>query len=249
METHQRIETLSKRLRLPDLAKYKEVVEPGAPFDSNLCAVLELAAYNRSEKSLARRLKIANLEPSLNYHALDLKHLPNLKQDQLNELLGCSFIREKEDLILCGPVGRGKSHLANALGIEAVREGYKVHFANSDRMLTSMIEAKTSKNLNEYVDNLCKYDLLIIDELGFTVYEPEKANMMFRVITERHRRASTIVTTNYKFTDWNKFIQDQALLMAMVDRLAYKSKVLNMDSESSYRLKDAKTRKNTPNSK
>lgn len=246
-EHKERIVSISRKLRIPDLAKFEGVITPGAPFDKNLHELLSAALSSRMEKSLARRISAANLDPRKNFDTFiaTSENLPNVDADFFAKLRDCSFIDEGMDAILLGQVGRGKSHLATAVGIEAVRRGHKVSFVVADRMLTDMDEAKSVKALTELSDKLRKYDLLIIDEVGFSAYNSETANMLFRVVRDRYEKKSTIITTNFEFSRWKEFISDAQLLLAIMDRISHHSIILNMNGAESFRAKEARARVKT----
>lgn len=242
------IAAIAKAMRAPSLADYEDAVKPGEPFAQNFLAVLRKALDERTARSLAKRIGLANLTPSKNFDTFDRspETLPNVDPDDLGRVLDCSFMEDKADVILIGPAGRGKTHLAMATGLEAVRRGYKVSFNVADTMLTALREARDEKTLNQHVARLASFDLLIIDELGYFSCGPDESNMLFRVVSSRHEVASTIVTTNCPFASWGNFISDQHLLRAMLDRLVYNSIIINMNGPESFRLKAAKSRRRSP---
>ena len=238
------IASLSKDLRVIDLANYEEFVRLDATFEENYKSVLENAQLARNARLLARRAAQSNLMPDQNLDTFvrSPETLPGVDPAELERVLSCSFVNGKMDVVLIGPSGRGKTHLANAVGIEALKRGYRVQFAVADRLLTSLREARDEKSLNRFTDSLIKPDLLIIDEVGYFSYNTEECNMLFRVVSARHNRASTIVTTNCQFSDWAKFITDPILLRALVDRLVDSSVLINMNAHQSYRLQRAQNR-------
>lgn len=240
--TKERIISFAKRLRLPYLGDFEGVIKEGAPFCENLCELLEMAMAKRMEKSMARRIGLANLKLGKNFDTFiaTSEVLPHVDADMFQRLRNCSFIEAKMDSLLIGPVGRGKSHLANAVGLEALRKGYKVMFVVAEKMLISMHEAKEKKHLYNLITDLKNYDLLIIDELGRSPYGPEASNMLFSVVRERYENASTIITTNCELSQWKNFMSDEQLLMATMDRLIHHSLMLNMNGPESFRRKEAK---------
>lgn len=234
------IALLAKELRIGQIANYGDIVKAELSFEENLFELLKSMAASREEISLARRIKIGNLLPNKNFDTFefDPKTLPHVSLKILEELRSCEFVTKKMDIILIGPPGRGKTHLANALGIEATKKRHKVRFVVADKMLTAMMEAQNDRELAKITESLIKPDLLIVDEVGYFTYSPSKSNMLFRVIRDRNENASTIVTTNYEFTRWKEFMSEQGLTLAMVDRLVFLSTVLDMSGPGpSYRLR------------
>lgn len=241
----EKIVTAARKLRIPDLAKFEGVITPGAQFEVNLLELLDAAVTCRMEKSLARRLSQAGLDPKKSFDTFvaTQEGLPNINADDYHRLRDCSFIGHNMDVVMVGPVGRGKSHLAMATGIEAVKRGEKVLFVNADKMLTSMLEAKEKKALGVMIEGMGRYDLLIIDELGYSSYSPDQTNMLFKIICERYEKHSTIITTNREFSQWSEFMSDEQLIVAIMDRLVHHSIILNMGGPESYRRKEAMARK------
>ena len=240
----ERIVKLSKALRVPDLANYEDLVTDGASFEENYEVVLERTHQVRQAKSLPRRIGLANLDPTKNFDTFDMawECLSGVAPDDIERMKNCSFIKDKDDIVLIGPVGRGKTHLAMAIGIEALKKGYRVLFNVADRLLTTLREARDERTLNRHIEALEKCDLFILDEIGYFSYGPEESTMLFRVVSSRHEKGSTIVTTNCHFSEWKNFVGDTKLLGAMVDRLTENSIILNMNSPQSYRLRRAKSR-------
>ncbi|MDR0571595.1 MAG: IS21-like element helper ATPase IstB [Rickettsiales bacterium] len=240
----ERIAWLAKRLRILDLANYEGKVDLALSFEENLLSVLEFTDAARTEKSLLRRLKLANLMLSKNFDTfiVDQETLPDLNLDILTELKSCQFINRKEDVVIIGPSGRGKSHLSMALGIAAVKKGHKVLFIGADKMLTELHEAKDSNKLSDKLERLINVDLLIVDELGYFSFNQEQAAMLFRVIAARNENSSTIVTTNLDFGKWPDLINDANLVRAIIDRLTHHGIKLYMNGPESFRLREAKRR-------
>jgi DNA replication protein DnaC len=244
-DAKMRILNLAKMLRVPDLANFEDVVDSNATFIENFERVLKNAVQLRQAKSLSRRLGIACLMPDKNFDTFVINNetLPGVDKENIELLMNCSFINDKEDVVLIGPAGRGKTHLANAIGIEAIKKGFKVKFVVADKLLTSLREARDGLTLQSLTESLFKHDLLIIDEVGYFSYSSDESNMLFRVISSRHDKSSTIVTTNCQFSDWTGFVTEPNLLRALIDRLVEKSNIINMNSKKSYRYKNAKSRR------
>jgi DNA replication protein DnaC len=238
MSDSDKIKELAKTLRIQTLVDYQEIINPKSPFDRNLLNLLELESIRRFDIRFSKRLKEAKFPVTKTFDTfeLDKTYFPNLNFEEVTGLFNCDFIKKREDIVAVGPSGRGKSHLALAVGYEAVKKGYKVHYKQADQMLLEMEEARSEKALGEYVDKIIKFDLLIIDEIGYLNYNEEKANLLFKIITCRHEIKSTIFTTNYDLSKWNQFIGNDGLSIAIIDRIAHHSIILDMNGPKSYRL-------------
>jgi DNA replication protein DnaC len=239
-EITEKLDQLSKRLKLSVLSDYKNRLNPGMSFEEGLILLLEIEAAEKDRKSMERRIKNAGfpLIKTLDTFAFDAERLPHLKKEQVMELSGCEYIRQKRNVIAIGNSGTGKSHLMTALGIEAIKRGYHVKFKKASDLVNQMSEAQIDKQLTRYLKNLNNCHLLIIDELGYLTFDIQGASLLFQVFAARYETKSTIVTTNLEFSKWVSFLGDPGLSTALIDRLIHLSTLLNMNGES-YRLKNA----------
>ena len=142
-----------------------------------------------------------------------------------------------------GNPGTGKTHLMTALGIKACLLGYKVQFANAATLASELKEARDGYQLRRLEKGIAANDLLLIDELSYARFNQEESELLFKVISERSERASTIITTNLVFSKWTEMFASDTLVAALVDRLTYRSQVLNMNGES-YRLSSGQNHQN-----
>jgi len=147
-----------------------------------------------------------------------------------------AFIDKKENLILYGPVGTGKTHLATAIGVEACNKTKKVKFYRTAALVNQLLDAKRKGELKKYLKQLENLDLLICDEWGYVPFEKEGSQLLFQVISECYERKSLIITTNLEFSKWNGIFYDEKLTSALIDRVIHHSHLL-MFTGSSYRLK------------
>jgi DNA replication protein DnaC len=244
--TEELIVSLSQELRILSFVNYKSIIEQNKPFDDNLLELLNAEKYRRVELRRSKLIKAAGFPQVKTFDTFNLNNdlLPYVNCEEIRNLITLDFIRNNEDIIAIGPPGMGKTHLAIALGYEAIKKGFKVLFKNADSMINEMIEAKSEKILENYFDKIKKIDLLIIDELGYLTYNNEHTNLLFRIISSRHENRSTIITTNHEFKKWNEFINEGILLHALIDRLIHHSYIINMNGEMGYRLRNSRSRKN-----
>lgn len=146
-----------------------------------------------------------------------------------------SVIKEKRNIVFLGRSGRGKTHMATALGIEACQNNYRTRFATGYGLVNELIEARREKDLSRVIQRYARYDILILDELGYVPFSKEGAELLFQVLAERHERGSVVVTTNLGFADWTQIFGDANMTAALLDRITHKAHIINCTWDS-YRL-------------
>jgi len=241
-QTHEdEIARLSRRMKWSVLEKYKKHIRPEDSFEDNLLSLLKLEIDLRDRESLRRRIKQAGfpIVKTLDTFEFDPAKLPYLKQDQVLELALCNFIKERTNVCAIGNSGTGKTHMASALGMEAIRKGYSVRFCRACDLATQLAEAQSEKRLGGMLNALHKCQLLCLDELGYMTLDQKSAQLLFQVLAGRYEVRSTIITSNLEFSKWPDFIGDPIMTTALVDRLVHRSAILNMNGEG-YRLRHAK---------
>lgn len=149
-----------------------------------------------------------------------------------------SFVDKKENLILYGPVGTGKTHLATAIGVEACQRKKRVQFFRTAALVNQLLDVKANGELKKFMRRLEKLDLLICDEWGYIPFDREGAQLLFQVISDCYERKSLIITTNLEFSKWNGIFYDEKLTSAIIDRVIHHSHLL-IFTGSSYRLKNS----------
>lgn len=240
METSKQIKEIAKKLKLPILADYKNYLKSGIKLEEGLLILLQEQLEDKKLKSIERKIKNAKFPmlKTLDTFIFDNKRLPNLKEEQVRELAKSNYIEEKQNVIAIGNCGTGKSHLATALGLEAIEKGYNVYFRTASELVNQMSEAQEEKQLIKYLKKINKCQLLIVDELGYLSFDHKGASLLFQVLAERNEAKSTFITTNLKFSEWVDFLGDPMIASAIIDRMAYKTIFLDMNGES-FRLQNA----------
>ena len=240
-QLRQAISKISHDLHLTAFSQYGNYINQTASFEENLYAVLMAQDQITFQNRVKRRLKYAGFPQvkTLDMFEMSKEHLPNLNFDELRELATCKFIDDKIDVCAVGPAGHGKSHLSLAIGYEAVKRGYSVKFRRASDMINEMAEAKSDKSLTDYVKQMSRCQLLILDEIGYFNYDVAASSLLYQVIGARYETGSTFYTSNLEFSKWVKFIGDDILAKAIVTRIAHNSVLLDMNGPIAWRLDHA----------
>jgi len=240
------IQKIANELKLPVFAHYDKYIKTGRPFEENLLYLLKQQAIEAETASVNRKVRYSGfpMVKTLDAFERSPERFPHLNFDEFQELSTCRFIEEKADVAAIGPSGRGKTHVAIAVGYEAIKRGYSVRFKRAADLVNEMSEAKSEKSLNSYTKILNKCKLLILDEIGFLPYDSAASSFLFQIISARYETASTFYTSNSEFSKWSQFIQDKGIVTAIVDRIAHHSIILNMNGPMPWRLEHARSRAN-----
>ena len=207
-----------------------------------LLALCELELVDRERRAAERRLKAAKFPAHKTLDEFDFAAQPSVNKPLVLELVKGEYLLKRENLILVGASGTGKTHLATALGMAACLAGKKVRFFRVTELITMLIEARDEKALLRMRSQLGKQDLLVLDELGYVPASKVGAELLFDIIATAYERQSLIVTTNLPFENWPEVLGSERLTGAALDRLTHRCHILETTGES-YRLKDAQRRR------
>ena len=202
-----------------------------------LSEALDVEWRGRHLKGVESRLGQARFPWVKTLDQFDWSFQPSIDRKVIRELAGLSFVERAENVVLLGPPGVGKTHLAIALGVKAIEAGHRVLFATLETLLGRLLRAKRENRLERQLQLLVYPKVLILDEIGYLPMNREEASLFFRLLCRRYERASIIVTSNKSFVDWGEIFNDQVLATAILDRLLHHSTTINIKGES-YRLKE-----------
>ena len=219
--------------------KIEEAYRLNQPYEELLKDIFIEAYDVRKENGKKNRIKNARFPYKKYLDELQVDYLPEDAKNRFKELRTLNFIDESRNIILAGNPGTGKTHLSIGLGINACNEGYKVFFTTAASLINELKETRSDKKLYTFEKRFEKYDLIIIDELGYISFDKEGSELLFTFLSLRAERKSTIITTNLSFDRWNEIFNDAVLTAALIDRMTHKSYVINMNGDS-YRIKETK---------
>ena len=236
------LSALLEKLKLEHLdAQLDAVCEQAAGRDldykSFLAQALEAEWQGRFQRGIEARLRVARFPWIKTLDQFDFDFQPSLDRKQVRELAGLSFVERAQNVVILGPPGVGKTHLAVALGVKAVEAGYSALFLTLETLMTRLVRAKHENRLERTLQQLVYPKVLIVDEIGYLPLSRDEASLFFRLVVRRYERASLIVTSNKSFLDWGEVFNDHVLATAILDRLLHHATTLNVKGES-YRLKE-----------
>ena len=207
-----------------------------------LLQLCELELLDRERRAAERRLKAAKFPSPKTLDTFDFKAQPLVNKPLVLELMRCEYIDNRENILLVGNSGTGKTHVATALAMEACGRGKRVRFFRVTELITQLIEAREERQLARLRTQLSKLDLLILDELGYVPATKIGAELLFDIVSTAYERTSLIVTTNLPFENWTEVLGSERLTGATLDRLTHRCHILETRGES-YRLREAKRRR------
>ena len=232
-----------KDLKLSAMAKEIEVSlrqasESGIGYEEFLLDLTRAEIQSRASNRLKRRIREARFPLIKPLETFDLHAVPDMDIRVFRELAACEFIKERRNVIFLGSSGTGKTHMATALGLEACKNNFRTRFVTCYGLVNELIEAREERELQRLLQRYSRYDLLILDELGYIPFSREGAELLFQVLAERHEKGSVMITTNLGFADWTQVFGEQAMTAALLDRLTHKARIINCIWQS-YRLKQS----------
>jgi len=235
-----------KQLRLPSmLREYEKMAvvcrDERADYPTYLLRLAEREVADREERAAERRIKSAKFPVVKTLDAFDFDQQPSVNRALVLELMGGEYIDRRENLLLIGNSGTGKTHLATALGFGACRQGRRVRFFTVTGLVTQLLERREERSVERLHQQLERLELLVLDELGYVPFSKAGAELLFEVVSRAYERTSLIVTTNLPFENWTEVMGNERLTGALLDRLTHRIHILEANGES-YRLRQSKKR-------
>jgi len=202
-----------------------------------LTLVVQDEIERREAKKLTVRLQKACFEEEKTLEGFDFAFNPKIKRGAVTDLAACLFVEKREHILIYGPAGVGKTHLAQAIGHEACRRGYSVLFVKAVKMFRHLFASRADQSWEKQVKKYLYPDVLIIDDFGLTALTPMQAEDLYEIVTERHLKSSLIITSNRPPQDWVALFPDPVMANSALDRLSHHGHHIMIDEGESYRRK------------
>ncbi len=232
-----------KALRLPVFLREQEKIalrcaREKRDYAQYLLQLCELELIEREKKGTDRRIREAGFPVQKTLDTFDFTALAGLNKKLVLELARCEYIQQRENVLLVGNSGTGKTHLALALGLAACRAGYRVSFFTTAGLITRLLEARDDKMLLRLRKQLARKQLVIVDEFGYVPFSKTGSELLFEFFSERYECGSIVVTTNLPFDQWTEVLGSERLTGALLDRLTHRVHILEMNGPS-YRFQES----------
>ncbi|MBU3114830.1 IS21-like element helper ATPase IstB [Clostridium lacusfryxellense] len=225
----------SKQLKTPSFNRYDDIIrqlDNDKSYEQFLIDLLKLESASRMESSQKRRISAAKFPYIKTFDEMDLSRYEHVSEATFHDLASCDFVSKRQNIVMIGNTGRGKTHCSIALGIKACMQGMNVKFYTAANLSNELIEAMEYKRILKLERQLEKIDLLIIDEASYITFNRHQSELLFKVIADRAEKRSVIVSTNLKFSEWPTLFENETMVAALIDRLTFRSHVLNMNGQS-----------------
>jgi DNA replication protein DnaC len=223
-----------KVLRLPTMLREyvacsRAAVENNSTHVEFLRTLTSLEVQERATKRIRQRISDAQFPALKTLDTFEMNKAPALNSHLVRELAESKFIALAENVILIGKSGTGKTHFATAIAIEACRRNFKVRFSTACKLVTDLLEARQEYRLKQLLERLKRFDLLVLDELGYVPFSKPGAELLFQILADRYEKSATIITTNLPFPQWTDVFGDATLTAALLDRITHHCQILEFN--------------------
>ena len=239
-----------EKLRLPTIRREWETAaascaNDGRDYGDFLLQLTERELIEREQRAAQRRIKSAKFPVIKTLEDFDFGAQSSINETLVRQLTSGEYLDARENVLMIGNSGTGKTHLATALGFAACAQGKRVRFWSASALVTHMLEVREQRDLKRFFTQVEKHDLIILDELGYVPFSKAGAELLFEIVSRSYERLSLIVTTNLPFEQWVEVMGSERLTGALLDRLTHRVHIIEANGES-YRLKDARKRREKP---
>lgn len=214
-----------------------EITKKNIPFQTALLELTNKEIKYRDERASRIQITVSAFPYEKELSDFDFDYQPSIDKAEIYDLNTLRFLEKRENILFVGSSGVGKTHLATSIGITAAKKRHSVYFISCHDLITQLNKAHYENKLDTRIKHFCRYELLIIDEIGYLPVDKQGANLLFQLIAKRYEKHSTIITTNMVFSKWGEVFSDNTLANAMLDRLLHHSHIINITGNS-YRIKD-----------
>jgi DNA replication protein DnaC len=246
-DVHQDTTAYLHELHLPAIRrcfeeKARQAERETLGYERYLLELIELECQERRQHRIERLLRESKLALEKTMENFDAQRLPTKASRQLKALLDGTFLDRRENVLVFGNPGSGKTHLLSALGQELIRQGRRVAFSTCSRLVQDLLRAKKDLRLSRAIKKMAYYEALIIDDIGYVQQSREEMEVLFTLLAERYERGSVLITSNLPFSKWEAIFKDPMTTASAIDRLVHHSVIVELNIPS-YRVEQAKKKK------